>query len=223
VGTSICGASAIAAVGPAVRAKAEQMGLAVAAITLFGLIAMFAYPFLFNSVLSGWLGNNPLAYGMWVGTGVHETAQVIAAGSQVDGAVSIATSAKFIRIFMIGPMVIVSLLVFSKFVGAEKKEKIKITIPWFAVFFIIFTLVNLGLSSLPFRDIWISVNNTYLSPIVTFLLAWSFAGIGLKVKFSTIRFIGLKAFMGGIAVAIVAGVTSLLLVKFLWMPLSGLG
>lgn len=47
VGTSICGASAIAAMGPAIKAKKEEMGVALACITLFGLIAMVAYPFIF--------------------------------------------------------------------------------------------------------------------------------------------------------------------------------
>jgi uncharacterized integral membrane protein (TIGR00698 family) len=221
VGTAICGASAIAAVGPALRAKAEQVGLALAAITLFGLIAMFGYPLLFNGILSGWLGNSPLAYGMWVGTGIHETAQVIAAASQVDGALSIATSAKFIRIFMIGPMVLVSLFIFIRFSKAEQKEKIKLAIPWFAVFFVAFTLVNYGIASLPIGDKWASFNTKYLSLAITFLLAWSFAGIGLKVKFSNIKSLGFKAFLGGVAVAVIAGVSSLLLVKFFWMPLSG--
>jgi uncharacterized integral membrane protein (TIGR00698 family) len=223
VGTSICGASAIAAVGPALRAKAEEMGLSLAVVTLFGLIAMFAYPLMFGGLLSGWLGNNPLAYGMWVGTGIHETAQVIAASSQVDNAVSIASSAKFIRIFMIGPMVFVSLFIFRRLSTIKETGQIKIAIPWFAVFFVLFSLIHLGLESLPIRPYWLSINATYLTPAVIFLLAWSFAAIGLKVKASAIRAVGLKAFLGGMGVAIVAGITSLLLVKFLWMPLNGLG
>ncbi len=219
-GTGICGASAIAAVGPALKAKAEEMGLAVASITLFGLLAMFGYPFLFNGVLSGWLNNNPLAFGMWAGTGIHETAQVIAAASQVDQALSIATSAKFIRIFMIGPIVIITLFIFQRLSRTGEKGKIKIAIPWFAIFFVIFTLVNFGLASLPVKAGWNSFNSTYLSPAITFLLAWAFAGVGLKVKISTIRALGLKAFLGGLAVAVIAGLTSLLLVKYLWIPFN---
>jgi uncharacterized integral membrane protein (TIGR00698 family) len=219
-GTSICGASAIAAVGPALKAKAEEMGLAVASITLFGLIAMFGYPLLFNGPLGAWLGHNPQAFGMWAGTGVHETAQVMAAASQVDDALSIATSAKFIRIFMIGPMVIISLFIFRKLVGNKSAGQIKIAVPWFAVFFVLFTLVNFGLASLSFGSSWNSFNSTYISPAITFLLAWAFAGVGLKVKISTIRTIGLKAFLGGMAVAVVAGITSLLVVTYLWMPFS---
>lgn len=221
VGTCICGASAIAATGPALKAKAEQMGLSLAVVTLFGLIAMFGYPLLFAGPLAAWLDNNALAYGMWVGTGIHETAQVIAAGSQVDGAVSIAVSAKFIRIFMIGPMVFVSLLMFHRFSGRLSGHEFKLAIPWFAVVFIAFTLVHAGLQSLPIRESWTSFNISYLKPAVTFFLAWSFAAVGLKVKLSTIRAIGIKSFLGGIVVAVVAGGTALLLVKYLWLPFMG--
>lgn len=220
IGTSICGASAIAAAGPAVKAKAEEMGLSLAVITLFGLIAMFAYPLLFYAPLGGWLNNNPLAYGIWTGTGIHETAQVIAAASQVENSLSIATSAKFIRIFMIGPMIFISIFVFRRLSLKREMSQAKLSIPWFAVFFIIFSLVHFGLEMLPIRDWWLMFNNSYLKPATTFFLAWSFAGIGLKVKFSAIRDMGPKAFLGGIVIAVLAGIISLLLVKFLWLPFN---
>ncbi len=214
-GTSICGASAIAAIGPAIGAKAKEMGLALATITLFGLTAMFTYPLLFNGPVGAWIGNTPAAYGMWTGMGVHETAQVIAAANQIDGALPIATSAKFIRIFMIGPMVFVSMLVFRRFSGETGASHAKLAIPWFAVAFVIFTLVHLGLEQLAIRDQWLSLNSNYLKPAVTFVLACAFAAVGFKVKISTIRTMGLKATLGGIVVALVAGGSALLLTKYL--------
>ncbi|MDP2743899.1 MAG: putative sulfate exporter family transporter [Dehalococcoidia bacterium] len=221
VGTSICGATAIAATGPALRAKAEEMGLAVAVVTLFGLVAMFGYPLLYYGPLNHWLNNLPLAYGMWAGMGIHETAQVIAAGSQVEGAASIAISAKFIRIFMIGPMVFASLLMSRGSSSKASARRIRWATPWFAVAFIALTLVNFGLDSLPIRSWWADFNNGYLKSGVTFLLAWSFAAVGLKVRFSAIRTVGFKAIVGGIVVSVVAGGSALLLVKYLWIPLSG--
>lgn len=220
VGTAICGASAVAGTSPAVKAKAEESGLSIAVITLFGLLAMFGYPLLFYGPLGDWLGNSPAAFGMWSGMGIHETAQVVAAGSQVEGGLGMAVSAKFIRIFMIGPMIFASLLVFRRVSGGES-ARARFPIPWFAVFFVVFTLIHLALESSPLRVSWAAVNSAFLSPLVTFLLAWSFAAIGLKVKVSAIRAIGLKAFLGGMVVAVVAGGTALLLVKFLWLPLYG--
>lgn len=68
VGTSICGASATAAIGPANKAKEEEMGLAIACITLFGLVAMFVYPYLYaNTVVGQWLQLNLNTYARWVG------------------------------------------------------------------------------------------------------------------------------------------------------------
>ncbi|MBI2868229.1 MAG: putative sulfate exporter family transporter [Chloroflexi bacterium] len=219
VGTGICGATAIAATGPAIKAKGEEMGLSVGVITLFGLLAMFGFPLLFNSALTGWFDGNPLAYGMWAGTGIHETAQVIAAGSQVDGALSIAVSAKFIRVLMLGPMVVISMLLFRRLYRKTGAEPLKIAVPWFAVLFVLFTFVHLGIEYLPAGAWWASFNSGYLSPAITFLLAWAFVGVGFKVKIASIAAIGLKAFLGGMAAALVAGGTALLLVKFLWMSL----
>jgi uncharacterized integral membrane protein (TIGR00698 family) len=221
VGTSICGASAIAATGPAIRAKAEEMGISLAAITLFGLTAMFLYPAVFDIWLSPWLGDSPAAFGMWVGTGVHETAQVIAAASHVDGALGMAMTAKAIRIFMIGPMVFFGLIAYRRFAArAAGEEAFRLSIPWFAVVFVLFTLVYAGLEALPFGEGWVAFSKSYVKPTVTFLLAWAFAGVGVKVKLSDIRAMGAKAFLGGIAVAITAGGSALLLTKYLWLLLS---
>ncbi|MFC1964102.1 YeiH family protein [Chloroflexota bacterium] len=216
-GTGVCGATAIAAVGPAIKAKTEEMGLAVGAITLFGLLAMFGYPLLFSGPLGSWLGNDPTAYGLWAGMGVHETAQVIAAGSQIDGALAVAVSAKFIRIFMIGPVIFISLMIFRKFSSKTAASEIKQSIPWFAVIFIVFTVLHWGLTTLPIRDAWLNLNGNLLKPAITFVMAWSFAAVGFKVKLSTIRAMGPKAIIGGIVVALMAGSSALLLTKFLFM------
>ena len=161
IGTCICGASAIAATGPALRAKAEEIGLSLAVITLFGLIAMFAYPALFNGPLGAWLNTNPLAFGMWPGIGIHETAQVIAAASQVNGASAIAISGKLIRIFMIGPMVFVSFLLFRQFSKKSKSEHMNLAVPWFAVAFIAFTLIHLGLENSGISNGWAAFNAVF--------------------------------------------------------------
>ena len=72
VGTSICGASAIAATAPAIQAKEEEIGIAISGITLFGLISMFLHPYLFtNTAVYNWLLGNPNVYAIWVGSGVH--------------------------------------------------------------------------------------------------------------------------------------------------------
>ncbi len=72
VGTSICGVSAIAATGPAIGAKDEEVSYAIAVVTVFGLLAMLAYPFLAATLVGG----DPAAVGLFLGTAVHDTSQV---------------------------------------------------------------------------------------------------------------------------------------------------
>ncbi len=72
VGTSICGVSAIAATGPAIGAKDEEVAYAIAVVTVFGLLAMLAYPF----VVAGLVGSDPAAVGLFLGVAVHDTSQV---------------------------------------------------------------------------------------------------------------------------------------------------
>ncbi|MDO8637658.1 MAG: putative sulfate exporter family transporter [Dehalococcoidia bacterium] len=221
VGTCICGATAIAATGPALHAREEELGLSVAAITLFGLAAMFAYPLLFAGMLGSWLGQSAAAYGIWTGMGVHETAQVIAAASQVDGAVGMAVSAKSIRIFMIGPMIFVSQLLYHRLSSKPGEvAAVKFPIPWFAVAFVLFTVVNAAVERLPFAREWTSFNDVFLKPAVTFLLVWAFVAVGLKVRISAIRAVGLKAFLGGMTIALAAGGSALLLTKYAWLPFN---
>jgi uncharacterized integral membrane protein (TIGR00698 family) len=218
VGTCNCGATAIAATGPAIDAKSEEMGMAVATITIFGLIAMFIYPLLFQGPLYNWLNNNVLAYGMWAGMGVHETAQVIAAADQVEGSLSIAMMAKSIRIFMIGPMVLLSVIMFGLLKDKSAgSKKVKMAIPWFAVWFIILTFIDAFIESSNIGHKWSTLNNMYIKPIITFLLAWAFAGVGFKVKWKELAKVGFKSFLGGLVSALIVGIVALLLTKYVWL------
>lgn len=218
VGTCNCGATAIAATGPAIEAKSEEMGMAVATITIFGLIAMFLYPILFQGPLYDWLNKNVLAYGMWAGMGIHETAQVIAAADQVEGSLSIAMMAKSIRIFMIGPMVLFSVIMFRLLkVKTLDSKKVKMPIPWFAVWFIILSFVDAFIESSSVGNRWTILNNIYIKPVITFLLAWAFAGVGFKVKWNDLAKVGLKSFIGGLVAALVVGILALLLTRYVWL------
>ena len=76
VGTSICGNTAIVAVSPTIGAKEEETSYAVACITVFGLFAMLAYPF-----VAHWLfGGDSFTAGLFLGSAVHDTSQVAGAG-----------------------------------------------------------------------------------------------------------------------------------------------
>jgi uncharacterized integral membrane protein (TIGR00698 family) len=222
-GTGICGATAIAATGPSIEAKEEEMGMAVACITLFGLIAMFLYPFLFaNTVVGAWLHHSDLAAGVWCGTAIHETAQVVGAAAQIsDKALAMAMVTKSVRIFSIAPVVIILSAVFHRRRGTEVAQG-KL-VPFFAVCFVVFTLVNSALLAIPAtKVVWGPFMKTYLKPVVTFLLAVSFAGVGAKVRFKSFAKLGFKAFATGFVVAVLTAVLALALVIFVYMPANGI-
>ncbi|MFH0849343.1 MAG: putative sulfate exporter family transporter, partial [Candidatus Bathyarchaeota archaeon] len=213
VGTSICGASAIAATAPAINAKEEEIGVALSGITLFGLISMFLYPYLFsNTVVNQWLLGSPTVYAVWVGSGVHESAQVIAAAIALDAScMQPAMIIKSIRIFMIAPVVLASTFYLSRAEGTNG-AKAKVTIPLFAVAFLVNSLLCAALdaSSFTFLGIgWNLAKTALKSSLIPFLLAISFAGVGTKVQFKDIASVGWKPFVFAAAMAIVAGTLAL--------------
>src|ERR1700688_3688295 len=101
-GTSICGASAVIATNTVTNAHDEDVAYAVACVTVFGSVAMFAYP-----LLPGLLHLDPHAFGLWTGASVHEIAQVVAAAFQ-DGqkAGEVGTVAKLSRVMLLAPIII---------------------------------------------------------------------------------------------------------------------
>jgi uncharacterized integral membrane protein (TIGR00698 family) len=216
VGTSICGASAIAAVAPAIGAKEEEIGIAISGITLFGLISMFLYPYLYtNTVVYDWFLGNPTVYAIWVGSGVHESAQVIAAACALSvDCMQPALIIKSIRIFMIAPIVLASTFYLNRVESDEGKLSAKIAVPLFAIVFLINSLICAGLNSYTLTNpvmynVWSLVKTALKSSIIPFLLAIAFAGVGSKVRFSDIAKVGWKPFGFAALMSVVAGVLAL--------------
>ena len=218
VGTSICGASAIAATAPAIDAKEEEIGLAIAGITLFGLLSMFLYPFLFTSTsVCHWLCDNLNVYALWVGSGVHETAQVIAAAGVLgQEAIRPAMLIKSVRIFMIGPAVLAATFIYNRSGKETSQQKARLVLPLFGVAFIVNSVIcalldanvqwlaALGLN-------WIYLKAMLSGTVLPFLLSTAFAGVGSKVKFRNIAKLGAKPFTVAALIAVLSGVLALIL------------
>ena len=75
-GTAICGGSAIAAVGPVIKAKDSDMSVALATIFVLNAIALFIFP-----VMGGWLGLTQQEFGTWAAIAIHDTSSVVGAGA----------------------------------------------------------------------------------------------------------------------------------------------
>lgn len=200
---SICGASAAAAVGSAVRAKEEDVTCAIGCITIFGTAAMFLYPLLKAS-----LGLDPQGYGQWIGLSVHEVAQVVGAsfqGGMEDGEVAIVT--KLARVMMLAPVVVfISLFAMRSSHAADRLAGTVSTVPMFILAFVFFVLFN-SLGLIPEAMLSIIVSTT---PV---LLSAALGALGLGTHFAQVRARGIRPLvLAGVSTLFIAGI-SLLLVK----------
>lgn len=176
-GASICGAAAVIATEPVVRAPSHKVSVAVATVVVFGTIGMFLYPLMYPL-----LGLSEHAYGIYVGSSVHEVAQVVAAGKAIsDNAASTAVIEKMLRVMMLAPF----LLILSKAESHHGDRKSAVQIPWFAVLFIAVCALN-SLHLLPQRIV------DALVAFDTLALATAMAALGLRTHVGAVKQAGLK-------------------------------
>lgn len=130
-GTAICGGSAIAAVGPVIKAKDSDMSVALATIFVLNAIALFIFP-----VLGRWLELSQQEFGTWAAIAIHDTSSVVGAGAAYgEEALQVATTIKLTRALWIIPLALVTSVIFKN--GGKK-----INIPWFIFWFIVAILLN---------------------------------------------------------------------------------
>lgn len=189
-GSSICGAAAVMAAEPVVRGRAEQVGVAVATVVVFGTLAMFAWPALYHFGLDqGWLQMSEHQAGVFIGATVHEVAQVVAAGRAIGTeAADTAVIAKMVRVMMLAPFLLgLAMLLVRHPLGhpAGKPAGRRIAVPWFAFGFVLMTACN---SLLPLPDALVRV----LIELDTMLLAMAMAALGLGTHVSAVLRAGLR-------------------------------
>lgn len=113
-GASVCGAAAVLATEPVLKAEGHKTAVAVSMVVLFGTISMFLYPVLYTAIIepaSGFLHMTPQEFGIYTGGTIHEVAQVVAVPASIPGApedmAHSAVIVKMTRVIMIAPMLIV--------------------------------------------------------------------------------------------------------------------
>jgi uncharacterized integral membrane protein (TIGR00698 family) len=189
-GSAICGAAAVMATGPVVRAKADQVAVAIATVVVFGTVAIFLYPALFEwNLAHGWIAISTQGFGLYIGSTVHEVAQVVAAAGAIDPATAnTAVIAKLVRVMMLAPflMALSAGLAFTAPKDAPlEPDGRRIVIPWFALGFVAVA----GLNSLPLLPE--AVRRSAID-FDTFILAMAMAALGLTTHVSAIRKAGIK-------------------------------
>jgi uncharacterized integral membrane protein (TIGR00698 family) len=217
IGTTICGSTAIAITAPVIEAEGDDVSYAVATISLFGIGAMFLLP-----VVARLLELNETMFGIWAGTAIHATPQVVAAGymyGEVAGQVS--TVAKLTRnIFMAPAVFLIGLWYMKKKLikagDLTKKTRYSKAIPLFLFGFLAFAVIRTigdGTSILPAPQWRWAVQQ--VSELGKFLVLIAMAGIGLNTRLNTLMQIGPKPFFVGLAASILLAIISLLLVHLL--------
>ena len=198
-GSSICGAAAVLATEPVVKAEASKVTVAVATVVIFGTLAIFIYPAMYP-LLAHWF--SPEAYGIYIGSTMHEVAQVVAAGHAVTPETeNAAVIAKMLRVMMLAPFLLFMAARVKQLAPAGATEKSKITIPWFAILFIVVTIFN-SFHLLPNSIVQMLIT------LDTILLAMAMAALGVTTHVSALKKAGAKPLM-------------MALVLFIWLIVGG--
>lgn len=189
VGSGICGAAAVLGAESAINTKPYKTAVAVSTVVIFGTLSMFLYPVLYRN---GVFDLSPEMMGLFTGSTVHEVAHVVGAGNAMGQGVSnTAIIVKMIRVMMLVP----ALLVISWAVArnltkrdAAEQAKGKITIPWFAILF----LVVIGFNSFNLLPVALV---EWINQFDTFLLTMAMTALGAETSFDKFKKAGAKPFL----------------------------
>jgi uncharacterized integral membrane protein (TIGR00698 family) len=193
-GTAICGGSAIAAIAPIVKAKPNQISVALAVIFTLNSIALLLFPLIGNM-----LHLSQHDFGLWSAIAIHDTSSVVGAASKYGTeALEVATTVKLARALWIIPLSLLSVTLF-------KNKESKIKIPWFIGFFILAMIVNTYVS--------------FVQPIGPFIVSISKAGltltlflIGAGLSLNVIKNVGTKPLLLAVLLWLFISIASLLII-----------
>ena len=211
-GTGICGVSAIAAVAPLIEADDDEVSYSIACVTLFGLVAMFTYPWLAYVLFDG----DAQRAGYFLGTSIHDTAQVTGAAmmyrQQYDAAAAldVATVTKLLRNTTMA--LLIPLIGLAAHAKGKKKMRLSQSVP-------LFVIAYLGMALL--RTIgdatWSSPDWKALLALAdagsAWLLAAAMAAVGLGTDVSRIRRLGWRPMIAGLVAAVAVGAVSFAMLR----------
>lgn len=196
-GTAICGGSAIAAVGPVIKAKDSDMSVALATIFILNAIALFIFP-----VFGQWLGLSQQEFGTWAAIAIHDTSSVVGAGAAYgEEALQVATTIKLTRALWIIPLALATSFIF-------KGDGKKVSIPWFILWFIVAILLNTYL-----LDAVPEVGKAIAGLARKGLIITMFF-IGASLSTDVLKSVGVKPLVQGVLLWLVISVGSLLYILY---------
>ena len=212
-GTAICGGSAIAAVGPIIKARAESMSVALGVVFILNAIALFVFP-----VIGDALSMTMKQFGMWAAIAIHDTSSVVGAGAAYDqmhpelvasqgvSALEVATTIKLTRALWIVVLALVTPFFFRKSLSATADGQSKpwyCSVPRFIVWFIVAILFNtyilsnaslLGDNAATMGAQFSGAVNKLAKHLITLSLFF----IGASLTRETLRSVGLRPLVQGV-------------------------
>ena len=217
IGSTVCGTTAIMATAPVIKADKNEVSYAIANITLFGILSMLLYPYFANLYFDG----NSLFAGLFLGTAIHETSQVAAAGliydQQFDSpeTLNIATVTKLIRNTFLIVMIPLFAFLYNRGSVKEKNYSIINIFPFFVLGFIAMIILrNLGdeVFSTYKNDIWIEIID-YIKFFSKIFLTMAMGAIGLSTNLKDIKIMGYKPFIVGFIAMLTVGIMCILTIE----------
>ena len=204
-GTGICGGSAIAAIAPVIDADDKDIAFAMSSTFLFDMAMIALYPLMGKA-----LGMSDIAYGIWAGTSVNDTASVVASGYAFsEAAGDFATMVKLTRTIAIIPTVLVFAWIGIRIKKKEmlvsgngKKVNMMKIIPWFIGGFLLLAVAN-SLGCIP------AAVSGVMKTASKFLMVTALAAIGLSTSITDFKKAGLAPMFYGITIDTLVTLTAL--------------
>ena len=219
IGTSVCGATAIVATAPVINAKKGEVAYAIANITLFGVFSMLVYPYFANIYFDG----NSLYAGLFLGTAIHETSQVAAAGMIYDQqfnspeTLNISTVTKLIRNTFLVIMIPLFGYLYNRGSTEGKTVSVLSIFPYFVLGFIgMIFLRNIGDHIIQLQNYNNETWNMFISytkDLAKICLTMAMAAVGMSTNLSELREMGYKPFVVGLIAALTVGIVSILTIE----------
>ncbi len=215
IGSSVCGATAIVATAPVISAKKGEVAYAIGNITLFGVFSMLVYPYFANFYFDG----NSLYAGLFLGTAIHETSQVAAAGMIYDQqfnspeTLNIATVTKLIRNSFLVIMIPLFGYLYNKGNPDSNKVSILSIFPYFVLGFIAMIIVrNIGDQLVQSQNYNLEKWNEFIlftQGAAKISLTMAMAAVGMSTNLSELKEMGYKPFIVGFIAALTVGLVSI--------------
>lgn len=204
VGTAICGGSAIAAVAPAIRAKSNSMTVALGVVFVLNSVALFLFPPLGHA-----LNLTQHQFGLWAALAIHDTSSVVGASlAYGNEAMLTAMTVKLARALWIVPVSFGYGWLATRKGGGESAVKAKK--PWFILGFLIAAALVTYVPSL--QSVGLVINTVAKRTLVVTLFL-----IGASLTRETLKEVGVKPLIQGVALWLIAASATLLALKLDWI------